>query len=157
VSQTSAERQASPADELILSVGGMHCASCVGRVEKAIRAVPGVAAAAVNLASGRAFVSLAGANADGVARAIREAGFEAEPLNDTPEFVLATAVLFGPGLRFFQKGWPALRRRSPDMNSLVMIGTSAAYGYSVVATFVPWLLPAGTCTSTTRRRPSSSR
>jgi P-type Cu+ transporter len=58
-------------------------------------------------------------------------------------FVLATAVQFGPGWRFYQKGWPALLRRSPDMNSLVMIGTSAAYGYSVVATFVPWLLPAG--------------
>jgi P-type Cu+ transporter len=59
-------------------------------------------------------------------------------------FVLTTAVLFGPGLRFFQKGWPALVRRSPDMNSLVMIGTSAAYGYSLVATFTPWLLPPGT-------------
>ena len=59
-------------------------------------------------------------------------------------FVLATGVLFGPGLRFYQKGWPALRRGAPDMNSLVMIGTSAAYGYSVVATFTPWLLPAGT-------------
>jgi heavy metal translocating P-type ATPase len=59
-------------------------------------------------------------------------------------FVLATAVQFGPGLRFYQKGWPALLRRSPDMNSLVMLGTSAAYGYSVVATFVPWVLPPGT-------------
>ena len=59
-------------------------------------------------------------------------------------FVLATGVLFGPGLRFFQKGWPALRRGAPDMNSLVMIGTSAAYGYSVIATFTPWLLPPGT-------------
>ncbi|MBA2665462.1 MAG: copper ion binding protein, partial [Trueperaceae bacterium] len=53
-------------------------------------------------------------------------------------FVLATAVQFGPGWRFYQKGWPALLRRSPDMNSLVILGTSAAYGYSVVATFVPW-------------------
>jgi P-type Cu+ transporter len=59
-------------------------------------------------------------------------------------FVLATGVMFGPGLRFFQKGWPALRRAAPDMNSLVMIGTSAAYGYSLVATFTPWLLPEGT-------------
>ncbi|MDF1524319.1 MAG: heavy metal translocating P-type ATPase, partial [Trueperaceae bacterium] len=59
-------------------------------------------------------------------------------------FVLATAVQFGPGARFYAKGWPALRRFSPDMNSLVMIGTSAAYGYSVVATFVPWVLPEGT-------------
>jgi len=58
-------------------------------------------------------------------------------------FVLATAVQFGPGLRFYRKGWPALRRGAPDMNSLVVIGTSAAYGYSVVATFLPGLLPAG--------------
>ena len=59
-------------------------------------------------------------------------------------FVLASGVQFGPGLRFYRKGWPALRRGAPDMNSLVMIGTSAAYGYSVVATFVPWWLPTGT-------------
>jgi Cu+-exporting ATPase len=59
-------------------------------------------------------------------------------------FVLATAVQFGPGLRFYQKSWPALLAGSPDMNSLVMLGTSAAYGYSVVATFFPQLLPAGT-------------
>ena len=59
-------------------------------------------------------------------------------------FILASGVLFGPGLTFFQKGAPALLRGSPDMNSLVMIGTSAAYGYSLVATFTPWLLPAGT-------------
>ncbi|HSP00652.1 MAG TPA: copper-translocating P-type ATPase, partial [Thioalkalivibrio sp.] len=50
----------------------------------------------------------------------------------------------GPGLRFYQKGWPALLRGGPDMNSLVMLGTSAAYGYSVVATFLPGLLPADT-------------
>src|SRR5690606_10990743 len=59
-------------------------------------------------------------------------------------FVLASLVQFGPGLRFYRKGWPALLRGSPDMNSLVVIGTSAAYGYSVVATFLPRLLPAGT-------------
>ncbi len=58
-------------------------------------------------------------------------------------FVLATVVQFGPGLRFYRSGWPALLQRSPDMNSLVMIGTTAAYGYSVVATFFPRLLPAG--------------
>jgi P-type Cu+ transporter len=59
-------------------------------------------------------------------------------------FVLATGVMFGPGLRFFQKGWPALRRAAPDMNSLVMIGTSAAYGYSLVATFTPGCCQPGT-------------
>ena len=51
------------------------------------------------------------------------------------QFALTTLVLFGPGLRFFRKGIPALLRRSPDMNSLVVLGTSAAYAYSVVATF----------------------
>src|SRR5690606_33196970 len=56
---------------------------------------------------------------------------------------LATVVQFGPGRRFYQSGWPALLRGSPDMNSLVLIGTTAAYGYSVVATFLPRLLPAG--------------
>ncbi len=60
------------------------------------------------------------------------------------QFVLTTLVLFGPGLRFFQKGVPALLRGAPDMNSLVAVGTAAAYGYSLVATFVPEVLPLGT-------------
>jgi Cu+-exporting ATPase len=68
-------------------------------------------------------------------------GLSAHPL---PEFVLATLVLFGPGLRFYRKGIPALLRRVPDMNSLVVLGTAAAWGYSVVATFLPGALPAGT-------------
>jgi heavy metal translocating P-type ATPase len=59
------------------------------------------------------------------------------------QFALTTLVLFGPGLRFFRKGVPALLRWSPDMNSLVVLGTSAAYAYSVVATFLPGLLPPG--------------
>jgi Cu+-exporting ATPase len=59
-------------------------------------------------------------------------------------FLLASLVQFGPGLRFYRKGWPALARGAPDMNSLVMIGTSAAYGYSLVATFLPAVLPEGT-------------
>jgi Cu+-exporting ATPase len=60
------------------------------------------------------------------------------------QFLLTTLVLFGPGLRFFRKGVPAILRAAPDMNSLVSVGTSAAYGYSVVATFAPGVLPAGT-------------
>ena len=59
-------------------------------------------------------------------------------------FVLASIVLFGPGLRFFIKGLPALWRLAPDMNSLVVLGATAAWGYSVVASFWPGLLPAGT-------------
>ena len=56
-------------------------------------------------------------------------------------FVLATAVIFWPGLRFFRKGLPALFRGHPEMNSLVAVGVAAAYGYSVVTTFAPGLLP----------------
>ncbi|TNC44166.1 copper-translocating P-type ATPase [Rubellimicrobium rubrum] len=60
------------------------------------------------------------------------------------QFALTSLVLFGPGLRFFRRGLPALRRLAPDMNSLVAMGTLAAWGYSVAATFAPGLLPAGT-------------
>src|SRR5699024_8548612 len=60
------------------------------------------------------------------------------------QFILTSVVMFGPGLRFFRAGLPALWRLAPDMNSLVAVGTVAAYGYSVVATFLPRLLPAGT-------------
>ena len=59
-------------------------------------------------------------------------------------FALASVVQFGPGMYFYRRGWKSLRNGSPDMNALVMIGTSAAYGYSVVATFIPQVLPAGT-------------
>ena len=59
-------------------------------------------------------------------------------------FVLATAVQFGPGLRFYRKGVPALLRLAPDMNSLVVLGSTAAWAYSVVATFAPSALPEGT-------------
>lgn len=57
------------------------------------------------------------------------------------QFALTTLVLFGPGLRFFRLGLPAFWRLAPDMNSLVALGTSAAWGYSVVATFLPQVLP----------------
>ena len=188
-----------------LAIEGMTCASCVGRVEKALARVPGVVSASVNLATEKARVEhLAGAVApDDLVAAVRSTGYEARPLADEApsdreaerrdremrslrravllaalltlpvfalemgshlvpgvsdwvmstighreswylQFALTTLVLFGPGLRFFQKGVPALMRRAPDMNSLVALGTSAAYGYSVVATFAPGLLPAGT-------------
>ncbi|RSE89973.1 heavy metal translocating P-type ATPase [Achromobacter denitrificans] len=190
---------------LELSVAGMTCASCVGRVEKALKAVPGVSNATVNLATERASITAAGGvSASALIQAVAKAGYEARTLSaetsDTDavaerqaaelksltraltvaaifalpvfilemgahivpafhhviaetigtqnswylQFVLATIVLFGPGLRFFKKGIPALLRGAPDMNSLVAVGTSAAYAYSVVATFAAGLLPAGT-------------
>ncbi|MDO5666379.1 MAG: heavy metal translocating P-type ATPase [Alcaligenaceae bacterium] len=59
------------------------------------------------------------------------------------QFVLTTLVLLFPGRRFYEIGIPALLRMGPDMNSLVAVGTLAAYGFSVVATFLPSLLPEG--------------
>jgi len=58
-------------------------------------------------------------------------------------FALTTMVLLGPGRGFYTKGFPALARGTPDMNSLVATGTISAYLYSIVATFAPSLLPAG--------------
>jgi len=49
------------------------------------------------------------------------------------QFVLATAVIAGPGRRFFRQAWSALRHASADMNTLVGLGTSSAWAYSTVA------------------------
>ncbi|MEJ6389476.1 heavy metal translocating P-type ATPase [Gymnodinialimonas ulvae] len=57
------------------------------------------------------------------------------------QFALTTLVLLGPGRGFYAKGLPALVKGAPDMNSLVAVGTLAAYGFSLVATFAPGLLP----------------
>ena len=59
-------------------------------------------------------------------------------------FLLASFVLFVPGLRFFRIGIPALLRGAPEMNSLVAMGSGAAYLYSAIVTFAPQLLPEGT-------------
>ena len=189
-----------------LSVEGMTCASCVGRVERALKKTGGVVDASVNLATEKATVTYLPdeVSPGGLKAAVRQAGYgvrEETPGKDHADterevhegellklktslivaavftvplillamlpmlvpglgaqlngfvpaqtvfyvsFILATAVQFGPGRRFYRSGWPALRHGSPDMNTLVMLGTSAAYGYSVVATFLPRLLPAGT-------------
>lgn len=58
--------------------------------------------------------------------------------------ILAALVLFGPGREILIMGWHGLRRLAPDMNSLVALGTLAAFGYSMIATFVPQILPAQT-------------
>ena len=57
--------------------------------------------------------------------------------------IFATAVLFGPGLDFYRRGFPALWRGEPDMNSLVALATGAAYAFSLIATFLPQVLPEG--------------
>ena len=192
-----------PAGVTELAIEGMTCASCVGRVEKALKAIPSVTEATVNLATERATVRGLAAVEDLIA-AVDKVGYEAR-LVDTGaqaedeaaekkdaeraelkrdltlaglltlpvfvlemgshmipgmhewvmntigmqqnwyiQFVLTLLVLAIPGRRFYEKGFPALVRLGPDMNSLVAVGTMAAFGFSMVATFAPGLLPAGT-------------
>ncbi|MFK7856507.1 MAG: heavy metal translocating P-type ATPase [Granulosicoccus sp.] len=59
------------------------------------------------------------------------------------QFLLTTLILLGPGRQFYTSGIPALIKGAPTMNSLVALGTLAAYGFSVVTTFTPMLLPQG--------------
>ncbi len=188
-----------------LDIDGMSCASCVARVEKSLRKLPGVVDASVNLATEKASVTyvpkvLTSAQ---LAAAVTAAGYEAKPeqeavarsedhkseeiaalrrnlvfaaaftvplvvvsmgkmlpgLGDAMlsilgesawmwiEFVLVTPVLFHAGWRFFRTGWAELRHLSPCMNSLVMLGSSAAYVYSLLALVVPQIFPAGTATT----------
>jgi Cu+-exporting ATPase len=56
------------------------------------------------------------------------------------ELLLTTPVLFYAGREFFTGAWSAARHRAADMNTLVALGTLAAYLYSLVATFAPRLL-----------------
>ncbi len=60
------------------------------------------------------------------------------------EFLLATPVQFYAGRLFYRTGWAEIKHFSPGMNSLVMIGSSAAYFYSLLALLVPQIFPAGT-------------
>ncbi len=189
--------------EVTLNVEGMTCASCVGRVERALLKAPGVLEASVNLATETATVRYAerAISPRDIAAIVTDAGYPAK-LKDAEkprdmnrkakeaahlktmliiaavlalpvfalemgghifpgfrdfingtlgeqnsrllQFALTTVVLFWPGLSFYTKGFPALFKAAPDMNSLVALGTSAAYGFSLISTFAPSLLPAGT-------------
>ena len=188
-----------------LVIEGMTCASCVGRVERALAAVSGVQSASVNLATERAqVVFVTPVDSATLIKAVEDIGYSARIVDQGTssddaaaerretetralrrdlivaavfavpvfvlemgshlipgvhtlimntigtqvswwlQFALTSVVLFFPGLRFYKKGLPALWRFAPDMNSLVAVGTLAAYGFSLVATFTPSFLPTGT-------------
>ena len=189
--------------EAELGVTGMTCAACVARVEKALRKLPGVTEASVNLATERASVKYlpASVGVTNFKRAVREAGYgvlEAEAGKDRADLerearekeiahlrqltlvsaafavplvlvamlpmlwmpammfltslapmavwnwvmlALTVPVYFWAGARFHRTGWKALRSLSPDMNTLVMIGTGAAFWYSAAVTLLTSLAP----------------
>ena len=160
-----------------VKVEGMTCASCVGRIEKALLKIPGVSAASVNLATEKATVTtFADISFAALAAAIEKAGYVAKPVEATPgaaepvtnglpawwpvfagtlltlpllvpmllellgiewrlsgwaELALATPVQFWLGARFYRAGWKAIRAGTGNMDLLVALGTSAAYGLSV--------------------------
>jgi Cu+-exporting ATPase len=155
-------------------VDGMSCAACAGRVERALRAVPGVSEASVNMATEIASVHADAPLAfDGLEAAVRKAGYAARapetPAPPAPseaqawrpvivaaalsvplllpmlaglfgaawawpawlQFLLATPVQFWFGARFYAGAWRALRGGGANMDVLVALGTTAAYGLSV--------------------------
>ncbi|CAN7665359.1 heavy metal translocating P-type ATPase [Duganella sp. LjRoot269] len=166
-----------------IKIEGMSCASCVGRVERALAAVPGVDTASVNLATEMARVESAQpVDIALLVQAIDKAGYQGIPvvpdavanaqapmlarglpgprdghavllaallslplvlpmlmelagvhwmLDGRIQFLLATPVQFWLGARFYRAGWLAVRARSGNMDLLVALGTSAAYGLSV--------------------------
>ncbi|SDY46998.1 Cu+-exporting ATPase [Variovorax sp. YR634] len=161
---------------LDLSVGGMTCASCVMRVERALKNVPGVQDVSVNLATESARV-VTGGNEDMdvlLRRAVRAAGYEPRAASTAAEeaalspwhgfgpvavglvlsipllapmlgdpfgqdwmlppwlqLLLATPVQFWLGARFYRAGWHAAKARTGNMDLLVALGTSAAFGLSL--------------------------
>ncbi|MGE5288609.1 MAG: heavy metal translocating P-type ATPase [Micromonosporaceae bacterium] len=64
-------------------------------------------------------------------------------LNHWVQLALITPVMFYTGWPIHRTGWLALSHRSADMNSLITLGTVAAYSYSLLVTVAPTLLPAG--------------
>ena len=165
-------------DSVTLAIDGMTCASCVGRVEKALLKLPGVMQAEVNLATEQARVTrLAGsASTAEVIAAVERAGYAAHEHGDGTaraadappwlsdgrrvvlaallsaplvlpmigdlfgrhwmlagwlQLLLAAPVQFWLGARFYRAGWAALRAGSGNMDLLVALGTSAAFGLSV--------------------------
>ena len=176
-------------ETLDLAISGMTCASCSGRVERALLAVPGVRSAEVNLATEWARVGVLSGTAGlrELIAAVRRAGYEAGspdsgtasegavsasrgrtarldgtmaalalacaaplllPMLLAPfgidvmlpgwaQFALAGAVQLVFGARFYRGAWKALRGGAGNMDTLVALGTSAAFGLSA------WELAAG--------------
>ncbi len=57
------------------------------------------------------------------------------------ELLLATPVVLWGGVPFFVRGWQSIITRNPNMFTLIGLGVSVAYGYSVIATFFPGIFP----------------
>lgn len=186
-----------PVQRMEFPVEGMTCASCVARVGKALLSVPGILSGSVNLATQSGTVEfLPGVTDMGVLRiAIEGMGYsipeirpEEDPVarqermqreeersllsrlrvgfflgvplfllahwemiagpgrmslspftNALLQLVLVTPIQFYVGSRFYRGAYATARHGTTDMNTLVALGTTVAYGYSAIATFFPGL------------------
>jgi Cu+-exporting ATPase len=163
-----------PEREVVLSINGMTCASCVARVEKSLNKVVGVSSASVNLATEQATIkALATVSPDVLVSVVQKAGYDASiPATDVEpsrkrdlaalkvagavvfsaplvvpmvtqwfgghvmlpvwlSLALASVVQFAFGLRFYKSAYKAVLAKAGNMDLLVALGTSAAYGLSV--------------------------
>jgi len=187
-------------ERITVPIRGMSCASCVEKVQTALKNVPGVVKASVNFATEKATVEyLPGqVTVRDLAKAVHDAGYELletqegadiveqeraarqaelrrlrqkfivglvlvvpifllgnlhmvglshllaldRQTNFLIQLILQTPVQFWVGWQFYRGAWAAARHKTTDMNTLIAVGTSAAYLYSVAATFFPWLFAA---------------
>jgi Cu+-exporting ATPase len=187
-------------ERITVPIQGMSCASCVEKVQTALKNVPGVVKTSVNFATEKATVEYLPGHVTirDLAKAVHDAGYElleAQEGTDVVEreraareaelrrlrqkfivglilvipifllgnlhmiglshllaldrqtnfliqLILQTPVQFWVGWQFYRGAWAAARHKTTDMNTLIAVGTSAAYLYSVAATFFPWLFAA---------------
>ena len=173
-------KPAPSSQDMRLEIEGMHCASCVTRVEQALTKVPGVETARVNLATEQARVRLdpARVSSDDLVAAVKASGYGARLANDDadlgehaaqraaaerrawlirlivgaalttplivghlahvpalmhgwPALLAATVLQLFVGWPFYVGAWQRLRHASANMDTLVALGTTAAWGAGV--------------------------
>jgi P-type Cu+ transporter len=192
VTTTGAGAPSEALTSISLPVAGMTCAACARVIERTLIRLPGVDAAAVNYATGRASVRFDPSlvQLPGIADAVRDVGYQVietgpgETLTSEADIdhaqhaveereyaalkrlflmavacgaplvvlgmshaqfpgvnwlqlALAVPVLFVAGGRFYRGAWSALRHRHADMNTLIALGTGAAFAYSLAVTIAP--------------------
>ncbi|MBD3381121.1 MAG: heavy metal translocating P-type ATPase [candidate division Zixibacteria bacterium] len=179
---------------ITLDVEGMHCASCVSRIEKDLDSFPGIMSARVNLAEETAQVEYLDSMTDIslILKKVEDSGYHARKVEDEKEvaqsqdtylqklklrfkialplsalifvlshlqmlgisripenvlfpilLILAIPVQFYCGSGFYRGFFKSLKSFSSNMDTLVAVGTSAAFIYSLIATFYPGLISGG--------------
>ncbi|MFL6695083.1 MAG: cation transporter, partial [Ramlibacter sp.] len=125
---------AAPGAPVRLQIEGMTCASCVNRVERALRKVPGVAAAEVNLAMETAEVQVSGPDADidALAAAVAKAGYHAHVLRDDSAPTVPDTAL--------HSAWPVVAAAVLSFPLLLQMAAMATGSGWTLPGWVQWAL-----------------